>query len=420
MMGMFLNYQNIANNYIPNNLVKAYTQPKSYTKLDPVDASKPYESYDVKGNLVGYFWNYRDVLNLEFNLDGEITVETDAIIYDTYGKCPDTCTQARVGQRCYNIVDLKSWTCVSIVDNIYNWVQDTEFIYPERADRSVYISASDYLKDKQIYITLYNFRYEPVVTRSFEGKDKVIFEIDATLSEELVKGIYYCSVTVKSEEVTITVTPAPDEGKTILFAEGVTPESGWYDVNKIGNGQINGDINMCWAATSSNIIQWWQDRYVAAGNTLPEGAVTGEGITYQLALMEMFHKQWDNSKGADATHGVVWYFQGINVQKNASPGSCAQPLEGNNGGYFASIWDEILPHVYHEYSQGGYNNLISQEYNNYTNWYKDENWVDYTNPERYARISDFVKTFIENNVTVFRLIIFKFFGILIIGMNLYG
>ena len=131
---------------------------------------------------------------------------------------------------------------------------------------------------------------------------------------------------------------------------------------------------------------------------LPEGAVTGEGITYQLALMEMFHKQWDNSKGADATHGVVWYFQGINVQKNASPGSCAQPLEGNNGGYFASVWDEILPHVYHEYSQGGYDNLISKEYNNYTNWYKDENYVDYTNAERYARFSDFVKTFIERGM----------------------
>ena len=204
-MGMFLNYQNIANNYIPNNLVKAYTKPKSYTKLDPVDASKPYESYDVKGNLVGYFWNYRDILNLEFNLDGEITVETDAIIYDTYGKCPDTYTEGRIGQRCYNIVNMKSWTCVSIVDNNFNWVQDAEFIYPERADRSVYVSASDYLKDKEIDITLYNFRYEPVITRTFEGKDKVVFEIDATLSEKLVKGIYYCSVNVKSADVYLTI-----------------------------------------------------------------------------------------------------------------------------------------------------------------------------------------------------------------------
>lgn len=203
---------------------------------------------------------------------------------------------------------------------------------------------------------------------------------------------------LKSEEITITAEQAPDLGKTILFAEGVTPTSGWYDVNKIGDGNQNGDINMCWAATSSNIIQWWQDRYVAAGNTLPEGAISGDGEKYQLALMEMYHSQWDNSRGGDATHGVVWYFQGINVQQSASENTYAQPLEGNNGGYFASVWNEILPHVYHEYSQGGFNNLISQEYNNYTNWYKDENWQDLTNPERLARFSNFVKTFMERGM----------------------
>lgn len=203
---------------------------------------------------------------------------------------------------------------------------------------------------------------------------------------------------LKSEEITITAEQAPDLGKTILFAEGVTPTSGWYDVNKIGNGQINNDINMCWAATASNIIQWWQDRYVAAGNTLPEGAISGPGEKYQLALMEMYHEQWDNSKGGDATHGVVWYFQGINVQLWASPGSCAQPKEGYEGGYFKSVWNEILPHIYHDYSQGGFSDLISKEYNNYTNWYKDENWVDYTNPERIARFSNFVTTFMERGM----------------------
>ena len=199
---------------------------------------------------------------------------------------------------------------------------------------------------------------------------------------------------LKSEEITITAEQAPDLGKTILFAEGVTPTSGWYDVNKI---DYTTDINMCWAATSSNIIQWWQDRYMAAGNELPEGAISGKGTSsYELALMDMYKEQWDNSRGADASHGITWYFEGRNIQQYASTGSCAQPLSGNDGGYFANIWNEILPHVYHDYSYVivpgtiEFNNLITREYNGYNEW---GNGSGLSNPERLARFSELLIEF---------------------------
>ena len=147
-------------------------------------------------------------------------------------------------------------------------------------------------------------------------------------------------------------TPTPT-GKSIVFARGVTLESGWYDVNKIGSGQTNGDINMCWAASSSNIIEWWQDRYREAGFELPEGAVTGRGEKYELALMEMFHSEWDNSRGGHVNHAVHWYFEGKNICKEASPGSQAQPLREDSGGYYRDVWDEIYPHLYHEYEYLG-------------------------------------------------------------------
>ena len=79
------------------------------------------------------------------------------------------------------------------------------------------------------------------------------------------------------EEPTVPEEPElpqqPAEGKSIVFVEGVTSASGWYDVNKMGDGTLNGDVNMCWAAASANMIQWWQDRYVAAGKSLPSTAV---------------------------------------------------------------------------------------------------------------------------------------------------
>ena len=164
----------------------------------------------------------------------------------------------------------------------------------------------------------------------------------------------------KSNEITITAEEVTSTGKTIVFAEGVTLTSGWYDVNKKGAGD-NGDINMCWAATSSNMIQWFQDRYKAAGKTLPAGATDGPGVTsyanygpYELELMNVFHSEWDNSRGGHMQEAIPWYFEGkLNGGEFASPGTQAVPKTA--GGYWKSIWDtEVYPYIYH-----GYENVIA-------------------------------------------------------------
>ena len=183
---------------------------------------------------------------------------------------------------------------------------------------------------------------------------------------------------VKSNEITIYVEAVADMGKTVVFAEGVSVSSGWYDVNKLTKG--GEDVNMCWAAASANIIQWWQDRYVAAGNTLPSTAITGEGTKsyngtkYNLAIMEAYRDLWDNSRGGSVSHGVTWYFEGRNIMKEASAGTHAQPLSNNTGGYYANDWNKILPNIYHGYDYVivpgilEYNDLISGEFNNYSIW----------------------------------------------------
>ena len=121
--------------------------------------------------------------------------------------------------------------------------------------------------------------------------------------------IYATKGSVTSNEITITA-EAVESGTSIVFAEGVTITSGWYDVNKKGAGD-NGDINMCWAAASANMIQWWQDRYVAAGNTLPSTATNGPGTKtygsfspYELALMEGYHDEWNNNKGGHPEEAI--------------------------------------------------------------------------------------------------------------------
>lgn len=209
-MGMFLNYHNIADNYMPNNLIHAFSVRMNESKLDPVDASKPFEEYNSKGELTGYFWRYGETLNLEFNIDGEITIESSALIFKTRGQSPSSVTAGSIGQRAYNVLDLKSWTCVGVTRREYIWEQDEEFTYPLNSNRSVYVSAEDYLADKSVEVTLYNFRMEPICKKVYAASPTIVFSIDRELSLNLPKGIYYCSVTVFNSEVCYKIFDSTD------------------------------------------------------------------------------------------------------------------------------------------------------------------------------------------------------------------
>jgi len=202
---------------------------------------------------------------------------------------------------------------------------------------------------------------------------------------------------VRSNEVTITATEVTATGKTIVFAEGVTLSSGWYDVNKYGQGS-NGDIQMCWAASASNIIQWWQDRYVAAGGTLPSTAISGAGSKdygyarrYELALMDMYHDEWDNTYGGHVNEAIPWYFEGkLNGGEYATADSQAVPK--TEGGYWKSIWPSVVENMYCGYDyiapptfETAYTYTVS--YNNYYLW---GNGSSLTGTDRLKYVSDLV------------------------------
>ena len=151
MIDMFTNYENLSDNYIPNNLSRKRCKPESYTKLSPITTSKPYELYNAKGELEGYFWNYGETINLDFSIDGEVTLDDGA-----------------------------------------------------------YITASDFLKDKLYGFKLYNFRYEEIYTQVGQARDNIIINIDKELSNKLVKGIYYCSLDISGKDCNISLFNAKD------------------------------------------------------------------------------------------------------------------------------------------------------------------------------------------------------------------
>lgn len=165
-------------------------------------------------------------------------------------------------------------------------------------------------------------------------------------------SVYAEKGSMRSETITIIAEEVTATGKSIVFAEGVTISSGWYDVNKKSTPQnAQADAMMCWAASSSNIIQWFQDRYVAAGNTLPAGCPNGTSSThnYELQIMDTFCDNWNNLERGNWTDGgVIWYFEGRDLYTTNGTTNRAYPKEGT-GGYFKSVWSDIYPSKMHQY-----------------------------------------------------------------------
>lgn len=164
--------------------------------VDHYKGKQPFGDYNALGELQGYFWHQGDTINLSFNIDGEVRVENDAIIYTAIGDAPSTDTVGRIGQKAYNVIDQKSWECTAIDGDSYTWTQDSEFTYPEDGARSVYVTASEYLKGKQAKVTLYNFRYEKEYAWILDASPIININIDKELSDKFIKGTYYLTLQI--------------------------------------------------------------------------------------------------------------------------------------------------------------------------------------------------------------------------------
>lgn len=162
MSGMFDNYENLSEEYAPNNLKPRPPFPPKNpcSPLEPCRANKPFEDYNTQGELIGYWWYYGNTLNLEFNIEQEVIVD---------GSCN-------------------------------------------------YVTAEDFMKSIKptTTIKLYNFRRECIHTLVIPDVEitTVVFPIGQELSEKLVKGVYYCSLTLSNEE--------KDYNETILKLDDCT------------------------------------------------------------------------------------------------------------------------------------------------------------------------------------------------------
>lgn len=97
---------------------------------------------------------------------------------------------------------------------------------------------------------------------------------------------------------------------TIYWTSGVTKEGGWYDINKSSLKPEEVEENMCYAASATNIIAWWQD-----------GGWQGEDKVFQpnQAAPSTIDGIWEQYKehndypdeGGDPLSAINWWISGI-------------------------------------------------------------------------------------------------------------
>lgn len=138
----------ITDNYttdtLPDNNDVKYPETPCATPFQTI-SNKPYINYDGFGKQIGYFWYYGDLIDLNFDITGNIVYE----------------------------------------------------------DNSTYQEAAEFLKDKKLVLTLYTYNYQKLTEQIIDGAVDATFTIDAELSQKMVPGIYYCSLKIIQDTTTI-------------------------------------------------------------------------------------------------------------------------------------------------------------------------------------------------------------------------
>lgn len=188
-MNMFTSYDNLPEDYIPDNTSIAPTCVE-----DTLTTTLPRKIRNVYGTLVGYGWDEGEVFDFNLSADRRITVAEDSIVFEQSGMKPDITTVGRIGQRAYNTVDGISWVCVD-TSTVYRWEEEDTVVYCTPGKE---IILSPDMTDKDLVFEVFNFRWEPLTSFVASGKNELQVKIDKDITKMFKSGIYYGILKVTS------------------------------------------------------------------------------------------------------------------------------------------------------------------------------------------------------------------------------
>lgn len=204
MTNRFRSYEELPENYKPDNQIKVVPQ-----KLVSYQKTPPYFDFNLKGEFIGYWWNYGDTLYLPFTFNEFHYVEDDALLYTTVaeqsyidpniviGERPTTQTQGYDGQRAYNLMTGESWTYKGISMGDFIWQSDPSPKYPEKSTRlMMFRNIDDRISTYNVKLEIVDFRHQVLYSTMVNGQENIHFLIDEELSKKLLKDTYLCKFTV--------------------------------------------------------------------------------------------------------------------------------------------------------------------------------------------------------------------------------
>ncbi|MBQ8376239.1 MAG: IdeS/Mac family cysteine endopeptidase [Akkermansia sp.] len=114
-----------------------------------------------------------------------------------------------------------------------------------------------------------------------------------------------------------------------VWAPGVTSDGGWVDFNKAdGDKPYHDDSLMCWAASSSNIITWWQNQNSKYSDTIPTPDYTGS--TWD------FFRTITTDSGSNPRFALGWYVNGSGG--NTWTWDESNSTQYQSGGFLQSVY----------------------------------------------------------------------------------
>lgn len=151
------------------------------------------------------------------------------------------------------------------------------------------------------------------------------------------------TLTVPDLKGRLTLSASADNHLTAtLYAPGVSAQSGWHDATKLWGKY---DTGLCFAASSSNLISWYLNRYTQQH---PE-----DQNEYDLGAEQVFNRfrnGWDPLEGGNQKEALSWYFTGGFPSGNTDPFD--NHLTGNEpGGY---LKDKIPHNTSNKWSEVSY------------------------------------------------------------------
>lgn len=133
----------------------------------------------------------------------------------------------------------------------------------------------------------------------------------------------------------------------IIWVDGVSAESGWFDANK--SSTTKADDMMCYAASASNLIAWWQNRLPG----VPSGTPTKLDAIWSTYVAAANNGE---KNGGNVASSLNWWLSGIYSPLNDAEGErhaygmfleeTYSELKATNGYYFdqcnlttQNLWD---------------------------------------------------------------------------------